>query len=501
MLKIKIFSLVVGVFAICLTASAKTDTSKLNKELNSELNSELKALAESAAIPGLSAGVVEKDKPTQLIALGLANSENQLTVKHNTLFQAASLSKPVLAYIVLRLAERGDITLDQPLYQMLENPRIADKAWAKLLTPRLVLSHQTGLPNWGRGELKFKFKPGSDFGYSGEGYVYLQQVLEKLTGLSYQQLAEREVFKPLKMRDSYFTWTKDDKLTLAQGHDRTGKQVKRDIPKANAAASLHTTPADYLKFIQAWFDVQNLKPKSRQLAFAVQTAKDAESKTPIGWGLGWGIYYPENKRIAWHWGDNGVFRAFTAIDVHAQKGFVYFTNSENGLAIAKQMTEKVLPGNTAISDWLGYGQADSPLWQAERMGYEMIGKGQYAKATEYFEQVLKQYPDNRRLSSKVKWMKPLIEKPKNKLELSEQLMAKLAGQYGDRKLFVEKGALKYQRNEGDASTLKPFYDNVFKVGDAEGFRLEVVFDENNQPVKLKGLYDSGYSDESVRSGN
>ena len=484
--------LLLGVFVSSVSISAMADTQ--------QLKGYLQELAESAAIPGLSFGYLQKGAEPILISVGVSDSHKQLAVKQDTIFQAASLSKPVLAYIALILVERGQLSLDQPLYQVLKNERLDNKQWAKLLTPRLVLSHQTGLPNWQRGNLTFEFKPGSDFGYSGEGYIYLQQVIEKITGLSFQALAAKEVFKPLNMQNSYFTWTQEATLVLAQGHDRAGEQVKRGIPKTSAASSLHTTAADYLKFINAWFDIKMLPLKSRLDAFNAATTKAKRaSNIAMGWGLGWGIYESGLPKMVWHWGDNGVFRAFVAIEPASQQAFVYFANSQNGLAIAKQITEKIFPGNQGIVDWLGYGQADSTFWHSERKGYEFSAKGQYIKAIQSFEKVLSKYPDNQRLKRKIKWLKPLIEQPKKPIVLAAKWLEKVAGNYGERRLFVEQGVLKYQRNQDDAYILTPLYDNVFRVGSATGFRLEVIFDENDNPVKLVGLYDSGYSDESVRT--
>ena len=116
-----------------------------------------------AAIPGISFGFVKKGGQPQLISLGLADSDKQVKVSPDTIFQAASLSKPVLAYMVLKLAEQGKLSLDQPLHQILDNPRIKNKQWGKRLTARLVLSHQTGFANWSRGDLTFQFEPGKGF--------------------------------------------------------------------------------------------------------------------------------------------------------------------------------------------------------------------------------------------------------------------------------------------------------------------------------------------------
>ena len=463
--------------------------------------SEVTKLKDLAAIEGISFGTVFNNQPRIIFATGLTNSKSQQVVKPDTIFQAASLSKPVLAYIVLKMVQRGEITLDQPLFEILENPRIADGKWAKLITPRLVLSHQTGLPNWGGDKLTFNFEPGTAFNYSGEGYVYLQRVLEKINGLSYQALVTREVFKPLGMVDSYFTWDESQTLKLAYGHNRAGQPSELRVPEANAAASLHTTPGDFIKFIMAWFDDKNITQSSRDMAFSsiVDTTSYKKDLTEISWGLGWGIYTKDKTKIAWHWGDNGIYRSFVALDPNAKNAFVYFTNSENGLAIAKQMTELFYPGNPAINDWLGYGQADTEVWQTEHMGYVYEAQGEYAKAIEQFETVLQTFPDSGRIKGKINWIKPYIENKGQTINLTPAYLKKISGMYDDRKLFVENGQLKYQRGDRVIHSLTPMNNQLFKVGELASFRLEVLFDANENPIKLVGHYEGGHQDESART--
>jgi CubicO group peptidase (beta-lactamase class C family) len=103
-----------------------------------------------------------------------------------TLYEAASITKPVFAFAVQRLAERGVIDLDKPLYLYLPYEDIAYDDRYKLMTARHVLTHRTGFPNWRSmnedGKLNLKFTPGTGYGYSGEGFEYLKMVIEKITG-------------------------------------------------------------------------------------------------------------------------------------------------------------------------------------------------------------------------------------------------------------------------------------------------------------------------------
>ncbi|WP_415206732.1 serine hydrolase domain-containing protein [Rudaea sp.] len=94
-----------------------------------------------------------------------------------TLYNVASLTKPVSAEVILRLASAGKLSLDEPMSAYWIDPDLKDEPWSKLLTPRLCLSHQTGFANWRYqtdGKLKFQWQPGTRTGYSGEGCQILR---------------------------------------------------------------------------------------------------------------------------------------------------------------------------------------------------------------------------------------------------------------------------------------------------------------------------------------
>lgn len=105
-----------------------------------------------------------------------------------TVFQAASLNKPVFAYIVLKMAYEGLLDLDVPLATYTDIERFEDKERARLLTARMVLCHVTGLSigqqaparRWPRSTISFIRQPGSTFTYSGEGFAFCS-VLWKLS--------------------------------------------------------------------------------------------------------------------------------------------------------------------------------------------------------------------------------------------------------------------------------------------------------------------------------
>lgn len=220
--------------------SARPDTAALTREIP--------RLLRVSGIPGLSMAVVQNGRVVWAGAFGTVNDSAQTPLNTGTIFEAASLSKPVFAYMVLRLAERGEFDLDRPLYEMLEYPRLAHDERYKRITARIVLSHGTGLPNWGGEKLTLRFDPGTDYGYSGEGFVFLQKTVERVTGRSLDELARREVFQPLGMTRSSYVWQERFAGNAAYAKNwlwQVAPANRYTEAEANAAASLLTTASDY----------------------------------------------------------------------------------------------------------------------------------------------------------------------------------------------------------------------------------------------------------------
>src|SRR5580704_5691024 len=125
-----------------------------------------------------------------------------------TLYNMASLTKPITAETVLRLASAGKISLDESMSPFWLDPDIKNDPWSKLLTPRLCLSHQTGFANWRRmtgGVLKIRWEPGTQTGYSGEGYNYVGRFAENKMAKPFDALAQEMVFDAIGMKETAYT--------------------------------------------------------------------------------------------------------------------------------------------------------------------------------------------------------------------------------------------------------------------------------------------------------
>ena len=154
------------------------------KRLLADLEREIEELMTKAQVPGLSIALVSQGVLAWRRGFGIKDIRSKASVDDNTVFEAASTSKPLFAYVVMKLCEKGVLDLDTPLVKYVPERVVANDARSDVVTARHILSHTSGLPNWRSKQepLAFGFTPGERWSYSGEGYSYLQAVVSRLTG-------------------------------------------------------------------------------------------------------------------------------------------------------------------------------------------------------------------------------------------------------------------------------------------------------------------------------
>lgn len=299
-----------------------------------KISDDLERLLKANNIPTLGLGVIENGKLTQIKVYGTLNGKT--TAPYNSLFNVASLTKPVTAMAVLRLVSLGKWNLDEPLYKYFTDPDVADDPRHKKLTTRLVLSHQTGFSNWRwmnkDQKLSFNFDPSTKYQYSGEGFEYLRKAIEKKFNKSLEDLAKELVFNPLNMNDTSYLWNeKKNAERIVIGYDKNGKPydtVKNRIP--NAADDLMTSVEDYSNFLIAVMDNKLLSPQN----FEEMKTKQVETKKNKYYGLGFEIYDLGNNEISLsHSGSDKGVNTFAIILPKTKKGIVIFTNIDDGYKI------------------------------------------------------------------------------------------------------------------------------------------------------------------------
>jgi CubicO group peptidase (beta-lactamase class C family) len=319
----------------------------------SHLTASVQQLVSDAHIPGLAIAVASDDQATTGITAGVRNSLGRTAVDPHTIFAAASLSKPLFAYGVLRLVDAGKLSLDTPLSQHVPD-YVPNDPQAAAITVRHVLSHTSGLPNWRSVDLPLKtyFVPGERFSYSGEGFVWLQRVVEAVTGEDLNTTLGRLIFEPLGMHRSSYVWQSAFETNYADPHDADevpAPKIKPSVP--DSASSLQTTADDYALFLKAILSGAGLKRDTAQIWFEPQVRLQ---ETQIAWGLGWGL--ETNSGTFFQWGDydRGRFKAFAMGSLQQRCATVVLINGFHGMAIMPKLIERILSGPHPAFSWLGY---------------------------------------------------------------------------------------------------------------------------------------------------
>jgi len=319
---------------------------------------------EVAPVPGVWVTWIERGKVAWEQGFGVKNVDTKQPVDSKTIFEAASLTKQATAYAAHALQKEGKLDFDKPLNDYV--PGMTD-AKAKTVTARHVLSHSSGFPNWRfeKGSaLVPAFDPGSKWSYSGEGYVYLARVMEKVTDKAYGEIIQQRVFDPLGMTSSSISRLPERETLMATGHDRRGalqdttrkKQLWEHVKESgksfntlryedlevlqekakqpllpnwmgiNAAASMCTSGPDYARFVLA--AIKNPEYRKQQVKI----------RETLGWGLGWGIERVGGREYLWQWGDNGGYKNIVMVDPVAETGVFVFTNGDSGMRICDRVT-------------------------------------------------------------------------------------------------------------------------------------------------------------------
>jgi CubicO group peptidase (beta-lactamase class C family) len=354
--KILIESLFLLFLLIGFNASAQLKSLKGSSLNIHDLDSVINKQMDSLGIPALSFALINNGKIVYHRSLGVVNKEMNKKVDDNSIFEAASLSKTVFAYFVLTMVDKGILNLDTPLYRYLPNKDIDKDPRYKLITARMALSHTTGFPNWRYfdkrdttlykyGELYLKFKPGTQFAYSGEGYHYLAQVVAHLNHVSIStldSLFQKDVALPLKLDKAWFNYNQFITTHKVSGYnqDKLVKVWPASFPEQDstwfgAAGGLHTESVSYANFLIALMKGKGLSKASRSEFYKAQIklAKDSPHFLMNGdtaWGLGIAIK-PFNKgRLYEHGGNNGNFQSGFAFNRENQNGYVFFVSCDKG---------------------------------------------------------------------------------------------------------------------------------------------------------------------------
>lgn len=309
-----------------------------------ELEAGIENIMDSIEMPGLSIAIINDSEIVYHHVFGVANNKTMEPLDTNSIFEGASLSKPLFAYFVLKEAEDGIIDLDKPLFEYLPHPGIAEASLEdyKLITARMVLSHSSGFPNHSEGKaIQLAFKPGTGFQYSGEAYQYLAAIIGQLHGVGWKKefnrIFESKTTQPLKMTHTSYLWNDYLAEHKVYGH-------KDNIPTHNdtggwsgetfnAFSSIHSNAQEYAKFIVAMLKYEGLSEQMFQEMLKEQThfKDDNHLKLEVGqtgWGLGFAQKPTDYGLMHLHTGNNHDFQSYAMFVPQQKYGLVVFTNSD-----------------------------------------------------------------------------------------------------------------------------------------------------------------------------
>lgn len=327
------------------------------------VDSEIEELMRQTRVPGLAVAWLEGGEVKDIRHYGVSDIDLGEPVTDKTIFEAASLTKPMLAYMAVSLHDQGRVGLDRPLAETWQSPRVTDTDYYPMLTPRIILSHRTGMPNWAGDPrdpetweaIPFKWPPGEAFGYSGEAYMLLQAYMASETGETFGGFFDKVLAEDMPMTALDHV---PEGAVPAYGHDGKGKKGFRSrpldvAPEPGGAYSALTSAADYARFAGRVCQGEGLSAAAHEEMLKPQGPVDEDSS--VYWALGWGVVTGGDTPVYFHWGDNDVFKAFVAFRGDSCDGIVYFANAHGGLKLIGPLAESVVGDLSSAIEWLDYG--------------------------------------------------------------------------------------------------------------------------------------------------
>ncbi|MBW8241433.1 serine hydrolase [Muricauda oceani] len=363
----------------------RLDGSEITKD---SVTAKIEQLMRDAKIYGAAISVFNDNQPVYQKVFGYKNYPNRIPLTDSTNIYGASFSKAVFGVLVMKLVEKGVIDLDTPLESYLPQKiheyepqtrwhddfsSLREDSLYTNITARMCLTHTTGFKNYRWFEedhkLRTHWEPGTKFGYSGEGFIYLQVVLEKLTGKGLEQLAKEHIFNPLGMNDSAYEWKTKFDMDFALGHNENAQVLKKDKDnEPRGGGTLETTAEDYTKFLTAVLNQKLISKESYEEIFSphirIRTEKqfyEGEGKTTdkydninLGYGLGWGYFETPYGKAVFKEGHGSGFVHHSVLFPETGKGIMVMTNFENGNGIFKELLEVILMDNYTPWEWENY---------------------------------------------------------------------------------------------------------------------------------------------------
>ena len=334
------------VFAASMISAAFADSADVKTALDAKIPVWLKQFN----VPSASVAYVNDGALAWTAAYGAQSPRVAATT--NTLYNIASLTKPITAETVLRLASAGKLSLDEPMSTYWIDPDIREDPRHKMLTPRLGLLHKTGFPNWRydtNNVLAFQFDPGAKSQYSGEGFQYVARFAQAKLGQPFDALAQVNVLDRTGMTSTSFrkrAWF-EGRVAIPQGPE--GKPGEAQFQKTwNAADDVYATAGDYARFILSVMRNEGVSEAiARERLTIVDEAKPevcgegklnaAQCPESVGFGLGWAAFKYKGETVVTHGGSDWGVKTYAMFVPERRMGAVVLTNGENGMKVVREV--------------------------------------------------------------------------------------------------------------------------------------------------------------------
>jgi CubicO group peptidase (beta-lactamase class C family) len=367
---------------ICFGQNSKQirriDNSKIPVE---KLTAEIEQIVSEAKITGLSAVIINDNKIVYQHSFGVKDKRTNAKNDAETVFYAASFTKPLFAYAFLKLVEKKIFDLDKPVHIYLKKPIGEYEKWKDLanekdfqkITARMILSHSSGLPvlrQLYNDKLSLLAHPNTRFYYSNEALNLLGFVVEEYTNRKLEDLIKESVFEPLKMKRSAMIWQKNFDDNFAFGYDKNETLIgAQKRTSSRAAGSMVTTANNYARFVLAMMKKENLSKKTFKEMLSPQIRVESErgfgplrerfsskyKNIKLAWGLGWGLFETASGEQAFfHGGHTEGWQNYCVVYPKKKIAVVLMSNSDNFEAVADKILNSTIKDTESPLEWYGY---------------------------------------------------------------------------------------------------------------------------------------------------
>ena len=310
--------------------------------------------------PGAAVAVVKAGEVIHRQGYGLANLEWAVPVQPDTVFRLASITKQFTATAIMLLQEQGKLNVNDALTKFLPDyPTSGHEITIHhLLTHTSGIKSYTDIDNWFPhkiihdmtpqelcavfSQIPFDFKPGTQFRYNNSGYYLLGMIIEKVSGVSYEQFMQENIFQPLGMKQSYYLNNEPIIPKRASGYARAEQGFRNanylSMTQPYAAGSLGSTVDDLVLWDRAVREHRLVSAATQALMFAPVTLADGKTES---YGYGWALHEYRGCHFVSHGGGIHGFSTFIAQFQHEPLSIIILTNQEgfdaggNALKIAR----------------------------------------------------------------------------------------------------------------------------------------------------------------------